>query len=623
MTGSIWFRSARVLVSVGLAATILIVLAGVLERFLTIPGLDSNLTSATLSHPGADSQTIALPQFWRGPDDEIEARTYTFTLQLDELPTESLYGYVPFFDQRLKARLNGVEVYDSRSVGRWDPLSLATALLPLPRELLVEGSNELIVVVETGPIPIGAMSPLAVGSLSTVQPVYYVRLFLRNTGRAVLFGMQVFLAISGLLIFGFRPQDKTFGWLGLLMSLTSLLGFGVLANIIPNIEVIFRHAFLLVPAAGLSLLGFSLSLTRFDVSRQVLIAMIAVTVILFVLVFAFGVPAISINFGFAVPVLILCVAVSATILLRIAIEEPLPEILIFIIGLFLLGFGIAHDFAIRLGIFESGVLLSVFSRLFNVIAIAVFIVRRVVSQAEQLDVAAADLRLRLADKERELASVYEEQRKRDAAELIDKERSRVTADLHDGVAGHLTTIVALSEQSQTPTDEIKKSARNALLDLRLVIDTMAVKTESLRYYLGLFRDRVIQPLESLDIEISWSMTGLPNLNGVHPEPALNIMRILQEAVNNALRHSEVRKIEIIGGSAGDDMLTLTVRNLGNPVEATGGSGFGLGNMRRRAGELGGSVTFDKDASGALVTLTIPCSALSSSQPAAGTGPNGA
>ena len=201
--------------------------------------------------------------------------------------------------------------------------------------------------------------------------------------------------------------------------------------------------------------------------------------------------------------------------------------------------------------------------------------------------------------------MYEEQRKRDAAQLIDEERSRITADLHDGVAGHLTTIVALSEQPEQATGDIRQSARNALMDLRLVIDTMAVKSESLRYYLGLFRDRVVQPLENLGIEIVWSTTRLPEVEAVHPEQALNIMRILQEAVNNAMRHTDVKRIDITGQRGGPNDLTLTVRNFGAPTGTKKGSGLGIDNMRRRAQALGGSVTLETSPQGGNLVLTLP------------------
>ncbi|MCB9992110.1 MAG: hypothetical protein H6873_00480 [Hyphomicrobiaceae bacterium] len=446
----------------------------------------------------------------------------------------------------MRVRLNGDGVYDSRSVGRWDPLSLATALVPLSREILVAGDNRLALIVGSGPVPMGGLSKILVGPLEAVQSIYYARVFLKDTARPILFGMQLLLAISGLLVFRFRPADRTFGWLGLLMTFTSLLGAGVLTNIAPDIEIIMRYAFLMLPATGLSLLGFSLSLTRYDLSRQIFVLLLGVTIGAFVFSLGFGVPAGDISFGFSVPFMIVSVLISSVILIRTSISEPLPEILLFVVGLVLLAIGLAHDFAIRLGFIENGLLLGVFSRLFSVVAIAIFIVRRVVSQAEQ----------------------------------------------HEQATG-----------------DIRQSARNALMDLRLVVDTTAVKSESLRYYLGLLRDRVIQPLENLGIKIVWSTTRLPVVEAVHPEQALNLMRILQEAVNNAMRHSDLKILNVDGrqDSAGEITLVLTTKGFAS--EARGGSGRGITNMQRRAAELGAEIALDITSTGSEFVLRLPVSSL--------------
>ena len=172
----------------------------------------------------------------------------------------------------------------------------------------------------------------------------------------------------------------------------------------------------------------------------------------------------------------------------------------------------------------------------------------------------------------------------------------------------MTTIVALADRPEKLSDEIKQSARNALVDLRLVIDTMTVSSGSLRYYLGLFRDRCINPLETLGISVFWSMTRLPEIDNVPQEKALNIMRILQESVNNAIKHGNPAEISITGEPDGVEGFRIEITNRGG--KATGfadGGGMGLANMRKRAHALGGSLDYALTETGASVVLTVPVS----------------
>ena len=102
------------------------------------------------------------------------------------------------------------------------------------------------------------------------------------------------------------------------------------------------------------------------------------------------------------------------------------------------------------------------------------------------------------------------------------------------------------------------------------------------------------------------MTRLPDIDDMPQEQALNIIRILQEAVNNALRHGNPAKIDIIGEPEGADRVKLTVADSGgSPKQASDSGGRGLTNMRRRAHAIGGSVDFTFTELGGSVVLIFP------------------
>lgn len=87
------------------------------------------------------------------------------------------------------------------------------------------------------------------------------------------------------------------------------------------------------------------------------------------------------------------------------------------------------------------------------------------------------------------------------------------------------------------------------------------------------------------------------------EPAHALHRIAQEAVTNALRHTETGRIDVGLRRVGDTAV-LEVVNKGNPV-MTGSPGNGIANMRERARLAGGDLEAGPFDGGFRVRATIP------------------
>src|SRR5690606_9967443 len=123
-------------------------------------------------------------------------------------------------------------------------------------------------------------------------------------------------------------------------------------------------------------------------------------------------------------------------------------------------------------------------------------------------------------------------------------------------------------------------------------NSLDVEDGDLRLALAGFRERLGPRLRRLGVTLDWSMEDLPEVGGVTPASALSILRILQEAVTNALKHGSARRIGIRGGPGGDDRAVVSVTNdlHGVPGE---GQGRGMDNMYRRARDLGGFVHFER------------------------------
>jgi len=205
-----------------------------------------------------------------------------------------------------------------------------------------------------------------------------------------------------------------------------------------------------------------------------------------------------------------------------------------------------------------------------------------------------------------------------------RERTRLMRDLHDGLGGQLVSIVALSERGNASAP-IGDAARAALKDLRLVIDSMDDIGGDLMLALGSWRERAMAQLRPHDIALDWHAVtpqGLPVHPELRPWHVIQIVRLLDEALTNAVKHANARRvtvrIETLAGRDGLDRGCITVEDDGKgfdiPPEDGSAAGAvkaarGLRNMRSRAARCGAELVLASCAQGThqgtRVRLTLP------------------
>jgi signal transduction histidine kinase len=252
------------------------------------------------------------------------------------------------------------------------------------------------------------------------------------------------------------------------------------------------------------------------------------------------------------------------------------------------------------------------------IAIGAGLTWRFARALNQVDSFAGQLVARVREAEERLKASFAREQARARAAALANERTRLMRDLHDGLGGQLISIVALSERGHEGAT-ITDAARAALKDLRLVIDSMDDIGGDLMLALGSWRERAAMQLRPHDIVLDWRVAtpqGLPLHPELRPWHVIQIVRILDEAVTNAVKHASARHIAVAietrdngGGSYGvisiaDDGSGFA---LGDDGEAAGASQTtrGLRNMRSRAARCGAVLDLSSDASGTRVRLQLP------------------
>ena len=195
--------------------------------------------------------------------------------------------------------------------------------------------------------------------------------------------------------------------------------------------------------------------------------------------------------------------------------------------------------------------------------------------------------------------------------VLAAERTRLLHDLHDGLGSQLITALRMTRREQVPRDEVARIIEDSLEDMRLIIDSLDVEERDLLPLLGNLRYRLEPRLNAIGVALHWQAEALPELSYLSPETGLAIVRIVQEAVNNAVRHGNARNITVrTHGTA--SAIELTVRDDGRGFDAaqpprSGAPQRGLGAMRSRAGKLGGTLAIESGGDGTRVHLTLPLS----------------
>lgn len=200
---------------------------------------------------------------------------------------------------------------------------------------------------------------------------------------------------------------------------------------------------------------------------------------------------------------------------------------------------------------------------------------------------------------------------------VARDRNRIAMEMHAGVQGHLVTLssqLELVERLAAPNPERaaeiategRESARLAADELRFLVQRLRAPSLA-EGFLPALRNFANNQTSRNGLDLDFAVDGEPFPVG--PEVENAVFRIAQEALNNVLRHSGARGVELRVGY-GPDGVTLTVRDDGrgfSPQEVAGEGGHaGLDGLSARAEALKGKVAIEsRPGEGCAVRAFIP------------------
>ena len=218
----------------------------------------------------------------------------------------------------------------------------------------------------------------------------------------------------------------------------------------------------------------------------------------------------------------------------------------------------------------------------------------------------AILAARLTEQDAELSRSYDAQKQMLQRQVMLEERQRIVRDMHDGIGGQLLGLMMQVRSGGVDQAEVEQGLQSSIADLRLIVDSMDSAEDSLAETLRAFEHRVRPQVEAAGMRFMVEH-GLDEARpGPGPRPTLQILRILQEAVTNAIRHSQATEISLSSREAADGTVAIAICDNGRGLPGAIRGGRGLTSMRSRAHAVSGTLDISRgEGGGTCLWLTLP------------------
>lgn len=184
------------------------------------------------------------------------------------------------------------------------------------------------------------------------------------------------------------------------------------------------------------------------------------------------------------------------------------------------------------------------------------------------------------------------------------EREGLMQDIHDGFGSQLVITKMMIEQNKLSQVSLVQLLQESIADLYLVVDTLGSSGNSLTNALVDFRFRTERRLIGAKLQVHWDLQ-VEHAPEISQKMILQILRLVQEALNNALKHSKATNIWLYAiYDPLASQLTVTIADDGVGLSAEPVRGRGHKNMMTRARALDAVLGWEDRKPGTLVHLRV-------------------
>ena len=563
------------------------------------------LHSGERQHPAPDAawSRVPLPDSWRKQQrDRGKIAWYRLKFDLPKAPRSPQSIYIPRITNNVAVHMNGVLLGVS---GRIDAreLSWNTAqLFFVPPSLLRDGPNEILFRLHPDGMARAGLSRVHFGDEPMMREKFEQRLFIQSTAPKFIAWLLTMTALLSLALWASRRQETVFGFFALLCLATIARLWHTFTRDPESLGWVFA-----APSISWMIAMETYFVLRFCGQQspkfeKTTLGYAAISTLL--LFFASSAQTLS-----AVFIINTLLGVAMLVVLTRALTRvPKFENLSLLVGVYI-NFGLAiHDlinYQERIE-FDTLYVLPLGGPLL-LFAVAVLLIRRFVGVLDQHEALNVQLASRVHERERELTQSYERLRTLDAQRTTAEERQRLMRDMHDGIGSHLMSTLALSRMGTLSQHDMQEILADCIDELKITIDSLEPVESDLLVVLGNLRYRLEPRLNAAGISLEWAVTDLPPVAYLDPENTRSILRIVQEAFTNTLKHANAHRITLSTSvDYANARVIVRLTDDGEGFKPGHAAGRGVENMKNRAAKLNGDVeVVPLKGGGTCVNLYLP------------------
>jgi PAS domain S-box-containing protein len=219
--------------------------------------------------------------------------------------------------------------------------------------------------------------------------------------------------------------------------------------------------------------------------------------------------------------------------------------------------------------------------------------------------------------DRKLAEESLSDMSRKLIEAQEQERTWIARELHDDISQRITLVLVNLERLQKDFSPLPSGVTQRMSEIQEHLSSLGSDIQALSHhlhsskleYLGLVTAAASFCKELSDehgVEVGFHSDSVPKQ--LPQEVALCLFRVLQESLQNAVKHSGSKHFEVcLKGTPSE--IELNVRDSGigfDPEEAISGRGLGLTSMKERLKLVHGKLSVDsRPAQGTAIRATVP------------------
>jgi signal transduction histidine kinase len=260
-------------------------------------------------------------------------------------------------------------------------------------------------------------------------------------------------------------------------------------------------------------------------------------------------------------------------------------------------------------------------------AVAYFFIASYVAVIHRLETARQEAEIARQESQTLLAELQEAHRELQlyAAQVEElaavEERNRLARELHDSVTQTIFSMTLIADAARIllerdPTkagaqiDRLLELARSALAEMRSLISHLRPKTVAEEGLIPALRRHVAERGSQGGLTVALNLEGYAEDDTrLPPETEEALFRIVQEALNNVVKHAQSDRAEV-RLRLRDELVSLLVEDSGLGFDPTrvssGASHLGLTSMRERVRALGGTLEIEsQQGAGTRIKVEVP------------------